>query len=174
VGESAEFSLRVLLIGAGATALGDLWALAAREVMKLPSPDWSLVGRWFGHLARGTVAHENIAKSPPVRGEQVLGWIGHYAIGIAFAALLVGTAGLDWARSPTLLPALITGWLTLAAPFLLMQPAMGNGFAASKAPNPARARLRSLLTHSVFGIGLYVAALAVATLCDFSGAPMEG
>jgi hypothetical protein len=174
VGESAEHVSRVLLIGAGATVIGDLWAVAAQRTLNMPLPDWALVGRWFGHLARGTVSHENIAKAPPVRGERVLGWIGHYAIGVAFAALLVEVWGLDWARSPILLPALIVGWLTLAAPFLAMQPAMGNGFAASKSPNPAKARLRSLVTHSVFGIGLYVAAVAVAALFDVPGAPIRG
>jgi hypothetical protein len=174
VGEAAEFMSRVLLIGAGATAIGDLWALVARRTLNMPLPDWGLVGRWFGHLGRGTVRHENIASAPPVRGEQALGWIGHYAIGIAFAALLLGIAGLQWARSPTLLPAMIVGWLTLAAPFFVMQPAMGNGFAASKTPNPAKARLRSLLTHSVFGLGLYVVAVAVAALFAFPSALIDG
>ena len=164
MGESAEFSLRILLIGAGATAIGDLWSLAARKAMKVPSPNWGLVGRWFGHLVRGKAVHENIARAASVRGEKALGWIGHYAIGVAFAALLLAGAGLDWARSPTVLPALITGWLTLAAPFFLMQPAMGNGIAASRTPDPRAARLRSLATHTVFGLGLYVAAAAAASI----------
>ncbi|MDO9126054.1 MAG: DUF2938 family protein, partial [Parvibaculum sp.] len=39
---------------------------------------------------------------------------------------------------------------------------MGAGIAASKTPKPNAARLRSLVSHTVFGIGLYVAALLVA------------
>lgn len=128
----------------------------------MPGPDWGLVGRWFGHIARGRLVHESIARTPPVAGERALGWLGHYAIGIFFAALLVAVGGLDWARNPTLPPALIVGWLTLAAPFLLMQPAMGTGVAASRTPSPAKARLRSAMTHTVFGLALYVAATAVS------------
>jgi hypothetical protein len=37
-----------------------------------------------------------------------------------------------------------------------MQPAFGLGVAASKTPNPNKARLKSLVTHSVFGVGLYI------------------
>jgi hypothetical protein len=41
-------------------------------------------------------------------------------------------------------------------PFLVMQPALGFGFAAAKNPHPVRARFKTLMTHSVFGVGLYV------------------
>jgi len=51
--------------------------------------------------------------------------------------------GLDWAREPRLLPALIVGLFTVVAPFFVMQPGMGAGIAAAKTPNPTAARLRS-------------------------------
>ena len=38
-----------------------------------------------------------------------------------------------------------------------MQPGMGAGIAASRTPRPAAARLHSLVTHAIFGIGLYAA-----------------
>jgi hypothetical protein len=43
-----------------------------------------------------------------------------------------------------------------------MQPAFGLGVAASKAASPTQARLKSLATHSVFGIGLYLCALGLS------------
>jgi hypothetical protein len=49
---------------------------------------------------------------------------------------------------------------TAVAPYFILQPAMGLGLAARRAPNPAMARLHSLVTHAVFGLGLYVTALA--------------
>ena len=76
--------------------------------------------------------------------------------------LLLAFAGLGWARQPTLPPALLFGWLTLAAPFLVMQPGMGAGLAASKTPDPMAARLKSVIGHTVFGLGLYGAAMVVA------------
>ena len=61
-----------------------------------------------------------------------------------------------WLERPTLLPALVFGVVTVAMPWLVMQPSFGLGIAASKAPKPAQARLKSLMTHTVFGIGLYL------------------
>jgi hypothetical protein len=99
-----------------------------------------------------------------VRGELLIGWCAHYSIGIAFATLLLSTSGLRWARSPSLLPALFTGVVTVVAPLLILQPAMGAGIASSKTPRPVFSSVKSLVTHTVFGLGLYVAALATAWL----------
>jgi len=159
-----EYAARAALVGAGATALLDLWSAFLQRWFAVPAPNWSLVGRWVGHVAHGRFAHAAIGKAPPLRGERALGWAAHYAIGIAFAAALFGIEGLEWARNPTLLPALIVGVATVVFPFFVMQPGMGLGFAASKSPNPAQARLRSLTAHAVFGMGLYVAASLTAGL----------
>jgi hypothetical protein len=43
-----------------------------------------------------------------------------------------------------------------------MQPGLGLGIAASRTPQPNVARLRSLATHAVFGLGLYAAAAILA------------
>jgi hypothetical protein len=62
-----------------------------------------------------------------------------------------------------LLP-LLYGIVTVVFPFFILQPSFGLGVAASKTPKPAQARLKSLATHSVFGIGLYLCALIVSYL----------
>ncbi|WP_078666922.1 DUF2938 family protein [Chitinophaga eiseniae] len=73
---------------------------------------------------------------------------------------------LDYHRTyrPTIGPPLAIGILTTVAPWFMMQPAFGFGVAASKTPNSAVARMRSLKTHTVYGIGLYLAALLLS-LC---------
>ena len=152
-----DYLICTLLIGAGATIAMDLWAIIRQRVLGIPPPNYGLVGRWLGHMARGRFRHDSIAASPSVSGEHVMGWTAHYLIGIAFAALLLGTQGLAWVQHPTIGPALMVGIGTVAAPFLLMQPGMGAGIAASRTPRPAAARLQSLITHSVFGLGLYAA-----------------
>ncbi len=161
--EGLEFVVRAALIGIGATVVFDLWAFL-RRFFGAPASNWGFVGRWFGHFLRGRFVHASIAQASAVRGELIIGWAAHYAIGIIFAALLVAICGLDWARHPTPLPALIFGLVTVAVPFFVMQPAMGAGIASSKTPNPAQARLRSIAGHTVFGIGLYASALAMAPL----------
>jgi hypothetical protein len=154
----------VLFTGVGATAVMDLWSLVRRRLLDAPLPNYALVGRWIAHLARGRVHHDSIAAASPARGERAIGWTAHYLIGIVFASLLPAVWGVAWFRSPSLVPALLVGIVTVLAPFLVMQPAMGAGFAASRTPRPGAARLHSLLTHTIFGLGLYAAALVIAQL----------
>jgi hypothetical protein len=149
--------LFTLLIGVGATAVMDLWGLARKPLLGIAPPDYALVGRWIAHMSHGQFRHDSIAASAPVRGEHIIGWTAHYLTGIAFAAMLVGIWGPAWVRQPTLGPALAVGIGTVAAPFLLMQPGMGAGIAGSRTPRPGAVRLQSLITHAVFGLGLYMA-----------------
>lgn len=124
------------------------------EVASRP-PDYGLVGRWLAYVVRGRFRHNPVATSPPVRGERVIRWTAHYLIGIFFAVILLAIWGVEWARHPTIGPAQVVGIGSVAAPFLLMQPGMGAGIAASRTPRPAAARLRSLVTHGIFALGLY-------------------
>lgn len=158
----SESALRILLVGIGATLVMDLWALVLRHVYGVSGLDYRMVGRWLGHMLRGRFRHEAIGRAAPVAGEAAIGWLVHYGIGIGFAAGLVAAAGTVWLQAPSLTPALLTGLATVAAPWLVMQPAFGLGIAASRAPDPLQARLRSLVTHLVFGTGLYAAARLTA------------
>ena len=76
--------------------------------------------------------------------------------------VFVVLAGSNWLQHPTLIPAITFGVFTVVAPFFIMQPAFGLGVAASKTSNPAQARLRSLMNHTVFGIGLYLFGLLLS------------
>jgi hypothetical protein len=154
---------RVVFIGVGATGVMDLWLLLLKR-RGVQTIDFGLVGRWVGHLLHGRIAHANIRQSPRIPGERVWGWATHYGVGIAFAGLLVGVEGLDWTRDPSALPALAVGMATVAAPLFVMQPAMGSGFAASRTATPLRNCLRSLGNHTVFGLGLYAAAMLAAAV----------
>jgi hypothetical protein len=162
--EKLNILVHAAAIGAGATALMDIWGLLQKRVFGVSPPDYTMVGRWFGHFRHGRFRHAAIAKAPPVAGERMLGWAAHYATGVAFAALLLGIWGLDWARDPSPGPALAIGLATVAAPFLILQPALGAGIAASRTPRPNAARLRSIVAHLAFGIGLYLAALGWSLL----------
>jgi hypothetical protein len=135
----------------------DLWAVVRTRLFGVAPPDFGLVGRWLAHVARGRFRHDSIAGAPRVRGERAIGWIGHYLIGISFAAVLIGTWGIEWLGQPSLGPALFVGIVTVVAPYFVLQPGMGAGIAASRTPRPATARLHSLVTHAIFGLGLYAA-----------------
>jgi len=147
----------ILLTGAGATALTDLWTLARRRLFGTPLPNFGLVGRWIAHLPRGRYRHDSIVAAAPVRAERAIGWGVHYLIGIAFALLLPAFWGQAWMRNPALAPALIVGIGTVAAPFFVMQPAMGM--------RPSnKARLHSVVMHAMFGFGLYLAGTVVSAI----------
>ena len=99
-----------------------------------------------------------------IEGEGLIGWTTHFAIGIGYAALLVAILGQAWLGSRTVLLALIIGIATVVAPLFIMQPAMGAGFASSKAQLPGLARFRSLAAHLTFGIGLFLSSLTVSSV----------
>lgn len=156
--------IHIGLVGIGATALTDLWALVRKSLFGVPPPDFGLVGRWLAHMPRGRFRHASMHDAAPMPAERWLGWTAHYLIGIAFAAMLPAFFGTSWLQQPTLAPALGIGLVTVAAPYLLMQPGMGAGIAASRMPRPNVSRLHSLVTHAVFGLGLYAAAWAATSL----------
>jgi hypothetical protein len=150
----------VALIGIGATIVMDVW-LTLLKRMGVQTLNFAFIGRWVGHLFRGRLVHTSIGKAQPVPGELMLGWFTHYAIGIAFAGLLVGIYGIGWMSAPSLLPAVLVGTGTVAAPLFVMQPAMGSGFAASKTPTPLKNCIRSVVNHTVFGLGLYLSGFLI-------------
>ena len=153
----------VVFIGCGATLLMDVWLMLLKR-LGVQTLNFAFIGRWVGHLSRGRVAHAAIGKAPPVRHELALGWLTHYAVGIAFAGLLVVMVGHGWVAAPSLLPAVALGIGTVVFPLFLMQPAMGQGVAASRTPAPLRNCLRSVLNHAVFGLGLFLSASVIAPL----------
>lgn len=159
VTEGIEIVIGAVLIGIGGTVILDLWATLLGRFFDVPATNWAMVGRWVGHMPRGHFIHENIGKAAPVSGEHAIGWIFHGAIGIVYGLLLVGLWGAGWPGEPTLLPPLILALGLLVAPYFIMMPGMGSGIAGAKTPKPNMTRLKSVVGHSVFGLGMYVTAL---------------
>lgn len=150
------FLLSIMLMGLGATLTTDLWALFLKRAFRIPLPNYCLVGRWLRYMPEGTFKHSNIVSAPPRSAECTVGWIAHYTVGVTFAIAFIAFAGSSWLQQPAPMSAIVFGIATAAAPFLIMQPALGLGFAASRTSNPVQARLRSLMNHTVFGFGLYL------------------
>jgi len=163
--DPSSLVLRVAGIGAGATLVLDLWLVFLRRALRVATMDFALLGRWLGHVPQGRWFHPaGMARAAPVRGERAWGWLLHYAVGVAFAALLVLWQGPQWLGQPTALPALAAGAATVAAPLLVLQPAMGQGLAARKTATPWANRARNLANHTVFGLGLFLSARLLAHL----------
>lgn len=148
-------------MGLGGTLAMDVWALLLNRVAGQPLPNWANPGRWFGHVFRGQVFHDDIVTATPVAGEVSLGWFLHYGVGVIYGVLWALIAGASWLVAPTFLPVWIFALVTIAAGWFLLQPGMGLGWAASKTSNPWKARGTGLLAHTVFGLGMWVTAILV-------------
>jgi hypothetical protein len=161
--------MRAAVIGIGATLIMDLWNSFLKRTFRIPSLNYCLLGRWIRHMPGGTFRHANISDAPRRSFECAVGWIAHYTIGVTLALVFVVVVSGGWLTRPTLLPALLYGLGTVLFPFFILQPSLGLGVASSRTPKPAQARLKSLVTHTVFGVGLYVCALGVSYVLRVHG-----
>jgi hypothetical protein len=157
----SDFLIRSIMMGVAATALLDIWALLLNRAFGFGMPNWAMGGRWFAHSLKGHVWHENIADSPTVTNELAIGWIGHYLIGILFAAAALLIGGAVWIKNPTWPIPIFVGLITVGCGWFLMQPGMGNGIAACKKPDATRIRILNILGHIVFGLGLWASAYLI-------------
>jgi len=157
--------LGAIVIGIGATLMMDVWNVFLKRAYGIPSLNYCLLGRWLCHIRGGTFRHASIVAASPKPFECTVGWIAHYTIGVVFALVFVLLlASSDWLAQPRALPALLYGVGTVVFPFFILQPSLGLGIASSRAPHPAKARLKSLATHAVFGVGLYLCAVGVSVV----------
>lgn len=161
---NTAYLVGAIVVGLGATLFMDLWALLLKRLFGIPPANYCLVGRWLAHMPEGTFRHANIAAAAPTRFECPVGWTAHYTLGAMYALVLVAFVSWSWLMRPTLLPALVFSLGSLLVPFLIMQPSFGLGVAASRASNPTQARLRSLMAHTAFGVGLYASAIVVSSV----------
>jgi hypothetical protein len=150
-----------VLLGIGATLLFDLWQRLYALATGGPAPNWAPVGRWFRHLPEGQVFHDDIMRAAPYEHELALGWIGHYLTGIVYGVVFALLAGPAWLAAPSLLPAWLFALATVLFGWLLLQPGLGMGWAASRTPKPGKVRLLNLVGHSVFGLGLWLTGLVI-------------
>jgi len=142
-------------MGIIATAVMDVWLAFLKRVFDLPTTNWAMVGRWFGHLPGGKFIHRPIGSSDAIKNEEALGWLLHYVIGIVYAYVYLGIIVIKTLSGPTILSALIFGLATVLVPWFVLQPGLGLGILARMAPKPNLIRAISLSVHSIFGLSLY-------------------
>jgi len=150
-----------LIMGICGTVAMDIWAVILTRIAGIPAPNWGNVGRWVAHLGRGTVFHADINTSTPVARERLIGWIFHYAVGAVYGALFLGIMGQAWLSAPNFLPLWIFAILTIGAGWFLLHPGLGLGWALAKTATPWKGRILGLMAHTVFGLGMWVGAVAL-------------
>jgi hypothetical protein len=146
-----------LIVGILATVTMDIVAVIALRLgiagrgPRRSGPD--LIGRWIGYLLRGKFRHADILQTPPLRGELVLGLVGHYSIGIVLTLVYLGLLVVAHA-TPTALSAILYGTATTVFPWFLMFPSQGMGWLGRDAPGDAHLPRASLFNHIIFGVGI--------------------
>jgi hypothetical protein len=155
-----EVVLPSIVIGIGATAFMDIVAILRSRFWNIPGSNYAFAGRWIVGMSKGRFAHKTILEASAQRYERTIGWVFHYFIGVIYVGLMLAFIDSNWLYAPNLWNPMVIAIVSLAAPFLIMQPAFGFGFAASKTPAPWRARQRSLVAHMSFGVGIYITAIA--------------
>jgi hypothetical protein len=158
--EALMSAFEVLAVGIVATLATDAWQRLLQTFAGVPAANWALVGRWVAWISRGVFVHRPITATPKVNGEVAIGWAFHYAVGIFYAALYLAIMRFGFNSGPTLASALIYAILLLVAPWFILQPALGLGFIASHTPNPVATRTINVSMHAVFGLALYLSAVA--------------
>jgi Protein of unknown function (DUF2938) len=153
--------LEAVAAGVVATVFLDLWHQAVRLVAGLPAGNWALVGRWFAYTLEGRFFHNPIAKQPPIRNELAIGWIFHYAVGIAYGFFYLALLRFGLGIEPSIGNGLIFGIVSVVVPWFFFMPAMGAGVLACNSPTPKTACLQALGSHAVFGLGLAVGSFLV-------------
>jgi hypothetical protein len=159
----ADIFLKAMVVGVGGTILLDLYALMMSRLLGAPAANWAMVGRWIGNMAHGQFVQAAMSEAAPFKGELAIGWIAHYAIGIGYGLLLIKLWGKVWLERPTLLPPVLLAWALLVAPYFIMMPGMGMGIAGSRTPKPNATRLKSVIGHSIFGLGMYATGRLLAS-----------
>jgi Protein of unknown function (DUF2938) len=148
----AEIFLKATLVGVGGTIVLDLYALMMSRVLGVPSTSWATVGRWFGNDSWPIrSARDDQGRAGQGRTDDRLDralrtrhrlWT---PAGSAVGQGLAGATDTPSSDDPRL----------LVAPYFMMMPGMGMGIAGSRTPQPNVTRLRSVMGHSVFGLGMY-------------------
>ena len=144
-----DFLLNTAIVGLCATLVMDAWSWLRQPLLGVAPPNYALVGRWVRHMGNGQFRHPAIARATAMPHEAITGWAVHYLVGLGFAGSPVVTGGPGWLSHPTLWPALLFGLLSVAAPFLLMQPGMGAGLRTPHAQPPRRPPAKPAYPHSL-------------------------
>lgn len=144
-------------MGCLSVAVLDLWQRVAHRLGGLPPTNWAVVGRWCLMLLRqGVVFNTGLAQAPPLQWERLVGWLFHYAVGVAYVLFYWSVWRPNWGLDNPWVDGLLFGTLSTVVPWLFFMPATGVGLFASRTPRPLFVCLSVLVVHMVFGVAIAV------------------
>ena len=118
--------------------------------------DVKMIGRMSAGWINGRFCYRDPSQMKPEAKEGPLGYVIHYAIGIALAIPFVLGWELLVGGPVSPIWVLVYGVATTAASVFVVYPSMGLGVFGMRSPEGIRAPLSSLANHFFFGIGMAV------------------
>jgi hypothetical protein len=154
------------LIGCRATAFLDLWSLFLRLAFRAPCPTSAWSSRWFSHMSKAgyqgmhplRLPHRCIPNARSAGSPTYV--IGAFN-GLAIVSVRIRRLGL---AKPTIMPALIIGLVTVLPAIPHHATRVRAWPCGIPSTQSMHARIRTLLSHTVFGIGLYDCAIGIGCL----------
>ncbi len=145
-----------LFVGIGSTIALDIWVTLVKKITGIPPTDWGVVGRWLKAFPTGQFVVDNSNPNPPSTLEKIIGWLFHYVVGIAYAALIIIIFGSEFISAPTLLPTIVVGLiLSTFAGLAILMPGLGGGFFGRLLPNKLVTYIYLIVAHGVFAFAQY-------------------
>ena len=150
------FIIEGIISGIIATLLFDIFQISLTFAYGVNKAKWDLAGRYFIGISKGKYIQEDLDGEPVEQNELFIGYVVHYLIGVIYGLIYVIINSLLLSE-PSLLLALVIGFLTVLGSWCLMMPYAYNlGFFGSKIEEQKQIIVQNLLFHFVFGVGLFL------------------
>ena len=148
--------LEGIFTGLIATLIFDIFNQSLYFAYSIDRPKWNLLGRYFLGYKQGYFIRKNLVNDEEIRNELQWGYLIHYSIGIIYGLFYVflNTWLFDY---PSILLAYSIGFTSVLGAWCYLMPlAYDLGFFASKSEDRLKVMIQNLITHFVFGTGLFI------------------
>ena len=150
------FIVQGLISGLIATIIFDLFNQSLNYAYNVNKPKWFLLGRYFIGCTRGKYFRKSLEADNEENNELVWGYGIHYLIGLIYGLFYVIFNFLFFGY-PSLLAAYSFGFITVLGAWCFLMPFAYNlGFFASKSDQQFKILAQNLISHFVFGTGLFI------------------
>jgi hypothetical protein len=148
--------LQGFISGLIATFLFDLFSKSLSYAYGINKPKWHLLGRYFIGYKQKKFFRKFLEEDDEEDNELLWGYAIHYIIGIIYGLFYV-CLNLLFFDSPSLIIAYLVGFITVLGAWCYLMPFAYNlGFFASKSDQQLNILVQNLISHFIFGTGLFI------------------
>ena len=150
------FIIQGLITGIIATIIFDIFQYSLSFAYGIDKPKWNLIGRYFLGYKKGIYIRHSISEDEQEGEELIWGYLIHYIIGMVYGAfyVLLNKLMFDY---PSILLAYFIGFSSVLGAWCYLMPfAFNLGFFASKSEKRLELMSQNLISHFIFGTGLFI------------------